>query len=313
VLPGYVPVADADTCKPFEQQWGRSLNRVPGMTAPEILAAAADGRVKALWIAGDHWLRSAPDRVLAERALERAELVIVNDLFLTETARHAHVVFAAAAFAEKEGTTVNCERRIQRAARALPPRRGTRSDMEIFVAVARALGAQWSYRSAEDVYREIARLVPGFAGTSWATLLPLGPQWARETPAVAITLAASEDARPAAGPGDGLWLLSGGTLFLQGSLSHRTELLPRLAKPARAFLNPGEALRLEVGEGELVELSGPSGRLRLPVALDDTVPRGCVFVPYAFPGVELNRLGSPAGEGLRVAARRAAEAEKVEA
>jgi len=313
VLPGYVSVADSAARKPFEQQWGRSLNRVPGMTAPEILAAAAEGRIRALWIAGDHWLRSAPDRSLAERALERAELVIVSDLFLTETARHAHVVFAAAAFAEKEGTTINCERRIQRAARALPPRRGARTDAEIFTAVAAALGASWSYRSAEDVYREIARLVPGFAGTSWATLLPLGPQWARETPAAAGTLGAAEDLRPAAGPGDGLWLLSGGTLFLQGSLSHRTELLPRLAKRGRAFLNPGEAQRLAVGEGEPVELSGPAGRLRLPAALDDTVPPGCVFVPYAFPDVELNRLGSPAGAGLKVLARKAAEAEKVEA
>jgi predicted molibdopterin-dependent oxidoreductase YjgC len=283
------------------------------MTAPEILAAAAEGRIRALWIAGDHWLRSVPDRALAERALERCDLVIVSDLFLTGTARHAHVVFAASAFAEKEGTTVNCERRIQRAARALSPRRGTRSDLETFLAVARALGASWSYRGAEDVYREIARLVPGFAGTSWATMLPLGPQWSRETPATGGTLAAGEDGRPAAGPGDGLWLLSGGTLFLQGSLSHRTELLPRLAKGARAFLNPGEAQRLALAEGDPVELEGPAGSLRLPAALDDTVPPGCVFVPYAFPDVELNRLGSPAGAGLRVTARKAGQAVKVEA
>ncbi|HEY2955892.1 MAG TPA: NADH-quinone oxidoreductase subunit NuoG [Candidatus Eisenbacteria bacterium] len=310
-LPGYVPVADPDARRPFEQQWGKSLNRVAGMTAPEILAAAAEGRVRALWIAGDHWLRSAPDRALAERALERAELVIVNDLFLTDTARHAHVVFAAAAFAEKEGTTVNCERRIQRAARALAPRRGARSDAEIFTAVARALGASWSHRGPEDVYREIARLAPGFAGTSWATLLPLGPQWSREAP-VGGALAPAEDLRPAAGPADGLWLLSGGTLFLQGSLSHRTELLPRLAKPGRAFLNPGEARRLGVGEGEALELAGPTGALELPASIDDAVPPGSVFVPYAFPGVELNRLGSPAGAGLRVRARKAAEAERVE-
>src|SRR5206468_3004131 len=113
--------------KPFEQQWGRSLPASPGTTAPEILAAAAEGRIRALWIASDHWLRSAPDRALAEKALERAELVIVSDLFLTETARRAHVVFAAAAFAEREGTSVNAERRIQRAARALSPLRGRRA------------------------------------------------------------------------------------------------------------------------------------------------------------------------------------------
>jgi predicted molibdopterin-dependent oxidoreductase YjgC len=313
VLPGYVPVTDAEGRRPFEQQWGRRLHAPVGMTAPEILAAAAEGKIRALWIVGDHWLKSVPDRALAERALERAELVIVNELFLTETARRAHVVFAASAFAEREGTSVNAERRIQRAARALSPRRGTRSDLDILIAVGRALGATWGYRGAEDVYREIARLVPGFAGTSWATLLPLGPQWVRATPAAGGALAAAEDPATANGPGDGLWLISGGTLFLQGSLSHRTELLPRLAKPARAFLSHGDAQRLAVEEGESLELEGPAGRIRLPVALDDTVPPGAVFVPYAFPGIELNRLGAPKGAGLRVVARKAARAETVEA
>jgi len=313
VLPGYVPVGDAEARKPFEQQWGRSLNATPGMTAPEILAAAAEGKIRALWIAGDHWLRSAPDRALAEKALERVELVIVSDLFLTETARRAHVVFAAAAFAEREGTSVNAERRIQRAARALSPRRGTRSDLDVFVAVARGLGANWHYRGAEDVYREIARLAPGFAGTSWATLLPLGPQWSRATPAAGGALAAAENGAAAAGPEGGLWLLAGGTLFLQGSLSHRTELLPRLAKTPRAFMSRGDAQRLALAEGDTVELEGAAGRIRLPVALDDAVAPGSVFVPYAFPGVELNRLGAPAGAGLRVTARKAAAAERVEA
>jgi anaerobic selenocysteine-containing dehydrogenase len=126
-------------------------------------------------------------------------------------------------------------------------------------------------------------------------------------------LAATGDGAPAAGPEGGLWLLSGGTLFLQGSLSHRTELLPRLAKPARAFLGRSDAQRLEVGDGDTIELEGPQGRIRLPVALDDTVPPGSVFVPYAFPGVELNRLGAPTGAGLRLRARKTARAEEVEA
>ena len=313
LLPGYALVADQEARRRFEQPWGRSLAHMPGMTAPEILAAAAEGRIRALWIAGDHWLRSAPDRALAEKALEKVELLIVSDLFLTETAHHADVVFAASSFAEKEGTAVNCERRIQRAARALPPRRGARSDFEIFAAVGKAIGASFAYRGAEDVYREIARLVPGFTGTSWATLLPLGPQWEREAPVAGGRLVAAPDGVPAGGPSDGLWLLSGGTLFLQGSLSHRTELLPRLAKQPRAFLNASTAARLELEEGDKVELKGPAGAVRLPVAFDDTVPPGSVFVPYSFPGVELNRLGIAAGKGLKVSARRATTPEKVEA
>ena len=296
-LPGYVAPDDAAATKPFAQQWQCTLPATPGLSAPEILRAAAEGRIKALWIVSDEWIKSAPDRALAEQALARAELVVVSELFLTATARHADVVFPVASFAEKEGVMVNCERRLQRAARALSPRRGTRSDGDVFQAVARALGASWSYRTSEDVYREIARLVPGFSGTSWATLLPLGPQWSREGAAVSALAPATGGAVPA---GDGLWLLAGGTLFLQGSLSYRGATLPGLARAARAALNPGEAQRLGVGEGDAVELAGPAGTLRLPVTIDASVPPGAVFVPYAYAEVELNRLGAPMGAGLKV-------------
>jgi predicted molibdopterin-dependent oxidoreductase YjgC len=307
LLPGYVPVGDAEARKPFEQQWGGALLAAPGKTAPEILAAAAAGEIKALWIVSDHWLKSAPDRALAEQALQRAELVIVNDLFLTGTAEKAHVVFPAAAFAEKEGVVVNCERRLQKSPRALPPRKGTRSDWEIFQAVARSLGAPWSYRGAEDVFREIARLVPGYRGMHWATLISGGVQWTRmEGPAVPATTIADTDGKAPAGAADGLWLLSGGLLFLQGSLGNRGRLLPQLAKEARAFLHPDQARVLGVAAGEIVELEGPAGSIRLPAALETTVPQGSVFVPYAFATVELNRLGAPSGAGLRVRARKAA-------
>jgi len=303
VLPGYVPLADAAARAPFEKQWNAKLGPAPGLTAPEILAAAAAGRVKALWIVGDEWVRSAPDRALVEQALARAELVIVSELFLTETARRAHVVFPAVSFAEKEGVAVNCERRLQRTARALPPRRGAKSDGEVFQAVARALGAAWSYRTNEDVFREIARLVPGYEGLSWATLLPLGPQWASEPARVAASLLPAADGAPAAG--EGLWLLSGGALFQQGSLGHRIGLLTRLAGAATACLHPDELRRLGLAAGDAVLLEGPGGSLTLPAAGDEGVPAGAVFVPYAHRDVELNRLGSPGGAGLRVKARKA--------
>jgi len=311
-LPGYQPVAEAPARAAFEKQWGSALPGAPGLTAPEILRAAAEGRIKALWIASDHWLRSAPDRRLAEKALAACDLVIVNELFLTETARRAHVVFPAASFAEKEGVVVNAERRLQRTARAISPRRGARADWEIFQAVARALGAAWSYRSAEDVFREIARLVPGYQGLSWAALLPLGVQWTLEDPlAPALRPVAAAAAPSAPASVEGLWLLSGGTLFLQGSLSQRGTLLPKLAGQAAAFLHPAQAARLGLEPGDRVQLQGPAGAIELPVRLDDGVPADSVFVPYAYAEVEINRLGGPTGPGLRVSARKAAVAERV--
>jgi NADH-quinone oxidoreductase chain G len=235
LLPGYGAASDPEARRPFESSWGASLPSGPGLSAPEILKAAAEGRVRALWIVGDHWLRSAPDRKLAEAALSRAELVIVSDLFLTATAGRAHVVFPAASFAEKEGVAVNCERRLQRAVRALNPRRGTHADWQIFQAVAQGMGARWSYRTAEDVFREITRLATPYRDSSWGALLVGGHAWSAERPLRSATLTPAEPPAGGAAARDGLSLLSGGVLFLQGSLSsHGTLLLPQLAKQARA-------------------------------------------------------------------------------
>jgi NADH-quinone oxidoreductase chain G len=304
-LPGYVPVGDAAGREPFERSWGRTLDGAPGLTALEILEAAAAGKVRALWIASDHLLKSAPDRALVEKALAAAELVIVNELFLTPTAQAAHVVFPVAAFAEKDGVVVNCERRLQKSTRALSPRRGARADWEVFQAVAQALGAGWKYRSTEDVFREIARLVPGYQGASWSALLPDGWTWSAVRVAASLAPSSAPAEGEAAG-GRGHWLLSGGTLFSQGSLTARAPAVAGLAKHARAFLSGAEASKLGLAEGDAVTLAGAAGSLTLPFELDDSVPAGAVFVPYAYAAAEINRLGAPRGAGLRVQLARAA-------
>ncbi|MGH7741558.1 MAG: NADH-quinone oxidoreductase subunit NuoG [Candidatus Eiseniibacteriota bacterium] len=305
-LPGYVSASETDARRAFEQQWGGvSLDLPAGLSAPEVLEAAAAGRVRALWIVSDEWLSSAPDRALAERAIERCDLVVVNEMFATETARRAHVVFPVSSFAEKEGTVVNCERRLQRSVRALSPRRGARADWEVFAAVACGLGAAWSYRTPDDVLREIARLVPGYQGVNAATMIPAGARWQRESP-LGCSGRAPASALPANGSGEGLSLLAGGTLFLQGSLSRRSATLLELAGTSRAFLHPDEARRLSVRAGERIAISGSAGSVELPVAIDDAVPPGSVFVPYAQAQVQLNRLGAANGAGARVRVTRAA-------
>jgi formate dehydrogenase alpha subunit len=308
-LPGYVAADDAARRAPYERAWGVTLPGA-GRSAPEILAAAARGEVRALWIVGDDWLASAPDRALAEQALARAELVIVNEMFPTATAQRAHVVFPVTSFAEKEGVVVNCERRLQKTIRVLPPRKGTRSDGEVFQAVASGFDASWSYRTSEDVFREIARLVPGYQGLLTAMMVPHGPQWAFATPHAAV-LAATASAPATNGAGDGLWLLAGATLFLQGSLSHRGTLLPRLAGEPRAWLSPDDGRRLGIAAGDAIELAGPGGRLTLAAALDDAVPAGSVFVPLGQRDAALNRLGPAPGTGLHVQVRKTAVRETV--
>ena len=308
LLPGGVAATDAAGRAVFEKPFGR-LPQGAGMSAHDVLAAAAAGKVRALWIASDDLLASHPDRALAEQALERCELVIVNELFLTRTAARAHVVFPVAAFAEKEGATIDSEGRLQRSNRALSPRPGSRPDWEVFQEVARALGAEWRYRTAEDVFREIARVVPGFHGLSYATLLPDGG-WASGAPASPRIEPVQASAAGSDAKGGALWLLAGGTLFADGSLSARSTTLAKLAGAPRARVSPAEASRLGLDGGDRIELSSAGGALTLPLELDDSVPAGAVFVPYA--GAELNRLGAPSGAGLRVDLKRAAAPAAVE-
>ena len=162
------------------------------------------------------------------------------------------------------------------------------------------------------MFREIARVVPGFQGLSYAMLLPEGARLTGARVAARIQPIdgrAPAAAGPPAGEGRGLALLSGGTLFADGSLSGRSETLARLAGPARARLAPAEASRLGAVAGDRVELAGAAGSLTLVLEIDDSVPAGAVFVPCA--GAELNRLGAPNGTGLRVDLRKALAAAPV--
>jgi hypothetical protein len=260
------------------------------MTAPEILAAAPTAGSARCGSRATTGCAARPTARSPSRRSSARELVIVSDLFLTETARRAHVVFAAAAFASARARASTRAPHPARGARARAAR-GTRTDLDIFI----ASRARWARRGATAARGRVPR---DRAARARLRGHELGDAAAARAPVVAPDAGAGGAlARPRTGARGraegGLWLLSGGTLFLQGSLSHRTELLPRLAKPARAFL--AAATRSARRSPKATAWSSRArGRIRLPVALDDSVAPGCVFVPYAFPGVELNRLGAPA-------------------
>ena len=302
-LPGYVPVGDAAGREAFEKSWGRPLDRAPGRSALEILEAAAAGRVKALWIASDH--------LAAERAGPRAR---------REGAGHGRVGDRERALPDRHGAGRARRlpgRGVRREGRGRRQLRAPAAEVHAGAVAAGAARAptgrssrRWrsrsarpgSYRTTEDVFREIARLVPGYQGASWAALLPNG--WTWSAPRLPASLAPAT--APAAAAGGGHWLLAGGTLFAQGSLTARSASLAKLAKHARAFLNGAEGSRMGLAEGDSVTLAGPSGSLTLPFEADDSVPPGAVFVPYAYAAAELNRLGAPKGAGLQVNVSRVA-------
>lgn len=176
-FPGYRHVSDDATRDLFETAWGRPLSADPGLRIPNMLDLAAEGSFKALYCVGEDIAQSDPDTQHVTHALEKMECVIVQDLFLNETAMYAHVFFPGASFLEKSGTFTNAERRISPVRRVMTPKNGM-EDWEITTKLSSALGYEMHYTHASDIMDEIAALTPTFKGISFKKLDALGSiQW----------------------------------------------------------------------------------------------------------------------------------------
>jgi formate dehydrogenase major subunit len=176
-LPGYRHVSDEKTRMQFENEWGVSLDPEPGLRIPNMFDASLDGSFKGLYIQGEDIAQSDPDTQHVTHALTSMECVVVQDLFLNETAKFAHVFLPGSSFLEKNGTFTNAERRISPVRKVMPPVAG-KEDWEVTVALSNALGYPMKYRHASEIMDEIARLTPTFTGVSYARLDELGSiQW----------------------------------------------------------------------------------------------------------------------------------------
>lgn len=176
-FPGYRHVSDEATRELFGNHWGVELDNEPGLRIPNMLDYAISGDFKAIYIEGEDIAQSDPNTKHVTRALEEMECVIVQDLFLNETAMYAHVFLPGASFLEKSGTFTNAERRISPVRRVMAPKNGY-EDWEVTQLLANALGYKMNYASASEILDEIAELTPTFKGVSWAKLRELGSiQW----------------------------------------------------------------------------------------------------------------------------------------
>jgi formate dehydrogenase major subunit len=169
-LPGYQKWDDPEARARIEREWGSPLPTTKGLTSTEFIDAILDGRIRALYILGEDKLLADADEAKVAKALERLDLLVVQDLFLTRTAEYADIVLPVAASLEKEGTFVSTERRLQRLYRAFPPLGHARTDGEIVQALAQRLGANWQYPGPKEVLDEVARVTPVFAGASFERL-----------------------------------------------------------------------------------------------------------------------------------------------
>jgi formate dehydrogenase major subunit len=176
-LPGYRHLSDAGVRNLFEKDWNVALDAEPGLRIPNMFDAALDGSFKGMYIQGEDFVQSDPNTQHIEKAMRSMECIVVQDLFLNETAKFAHVFLPGSTFLEKDGTFTNAERRIQLVRKVMPPVAGL-ADWEITVAIANAMGYPMHYDHPSQIMDEIARLTPTFAGVSFEKIDRLGSvQW----------------------------------------------------------------------------------------------------------------------------------------
>jgi len=308
-LPGYQKVTNLEAVDRLAKAWGvQSLPTTPGLTVTEMMDAAHEGKLKVLYVVGENPAVSDPDSNHVIEALKKVPFLVVQDIFLTETAQLADVVLPAAAWAEKDGTFTNTERRIQRVRKAISPPGQAKADWQIIQMLARALGAEWNYRSSKQIMDEIASVTPSYGGISYRRLERERPQWpcpSADHPGTPI-LHVDRFARgkglftpveykpPAETPDEDYpFVLTTGRLLYQyhtATMTRRCEGLKEMAPECEVEINPADAQRLGLADGDKVRLRSRRGEITAVAWVSERVDKGVVFVPFHYAEAAANRL-----------------------
>jgi formate dehydrogenase major subunit len=302
---GYRHVSDAATRAMFEQAWGVTLDAEPGLRIPNMLDAATDGTFKALFIQGEDILQSDPNTHHVAAGLAAMECVVVQDLFLNETANYAHVFLPGSTFLEKDGTFTNAERRIQRVRKVMEPLNGY-GDWEIVQLVANAIGLDWSYSHPSEIMDEVAALTPTFATVSYDALDRLGSmQWpaTEAAPEGTPTMHIDQFVRgkghfvvtdyiptdEKTGPRFPLLLTTGRILsqYNVGAQTRRTENIAWHPED-RLEIHPHDAENRGIRDGDWVSLRSRAGETTLRALITERVAPGVVYTTFHHPATQAN-------------------------
>ena len=304
-LTAYRHVSDAAARALFESAWGCKIDSEPGLRIPNMLDAAVDGSFKAIYIQGEDILQSDPDTHHVSTGLAAMECVVVQDLFLNETANYAHVFLPGCTFLEKDGTFTNAERRIQRVTKVMTPKNGY-ADCEVTQLIAKELGLRWNYTRASEIMDEIARLTPTFTGVSFEKLDKLGSvQWP------------CNDAHPEGFPvmhteeftrGRGRFMLTEyvptdertgaryplilttGRILSQYNVGAQTRRTDNVVwhEEDRLEINPHDAEQRGVKDSDWVTVRSRAGETALRALITDRVAAGVVYTTFHHPMTQAN-------------------------
>jgi NADH-quinone oxidoreductase chain G len=284
MLPGHLPVGDATARSRLQALWGGELPKTPGKSYSEMLHQAGAG-IKALYIMGAD---PASERPGWAQKLNQLDFLVVQELFLTETAQKADVVLPAVSWAESNGSFTNLERRVQRANKAVRnPDSKAAPDWMILEHLATRLGCKWRYSNEQEITAEITRAVPQYANLTWETIGDQGVQWDASSVHRKGEAQAAQQAPLAT---DGLALISGTVLYDGGNLFCQSERMAEMAFGATVALHPDDAARLGVETGTLLVVHNAHGELTLAARLDAQVKPGSVWIPESLPQAPVGAL-----------------------
>ena len=286
-LPGLQAVSDDTARAAFARNWGSEIPSEPGAGLDAMLELCIDGRMGTLYIAGTDPLIACPDRDFIARALGGADLVIVQDAFLTDTAGLADVILPAAGYGEESGTFTNNEGRIQQVQKFREPPFEAKDNLAIFDFVAALSGQTLRPSTQDEIFGEIARLVPAYQGV---TLDRLGADGTFTRAAPTSQTGEFFAPPPARQAADRLMLVTGNCLFHNGYLSERSEILNTVASDPYVAMSAQDAAQLCLSDGDQVVVRSPGGDLTAKLKVDKEFPKGLVFVPENYRTLQLNKL-----------------------
>jgi len=299
-LPGYQSVTDVQARERFEKCWGASLPAEVGLTTLEMMEQARKGKIKGMYIVGENPVLSFPNSRLIAETLASLDFLVVQDMFLTETAKLAHVVLPAASFAEKEGTFTNFEGRVNRLGKAIEPIGESLPDWEIVVRLAGKMDCPLPFSSVQDVMSEIEELVPSYeAYTDSEKQDELAYGETRRTSGRSLLKGFARfstiEYRPQAGVRKSDYpftLLTGTTLyhFGTGTRSSRARRLRKFSPRSFVEICESDAGKLAVADGDEVKLISAVGEITTTVKITDTLRNGMLFMPSSFPETPVNEL-----------------------
>ena len=313
-FPDYLSVKDDGIRNRFEQAWATDLNPVPGLTVVEIMNAIHADEIAAMYIMGENPAMSDPDLRHAREALAKLDHLVVQDLFLTETAFHADVILPASAFPEKNGTFTNTNRQVQMGRKALPLPGQARQDLWIIQEIAKRLGLAWAYEGPEDVFTEMTECMPSFSGITWerveeegSVTYPVGTDGVSQeiifregfpTESGRGKFVPAEVVPPDEIPDEEypMILTTGRVLehWHTGAMTRRSEVLDKIEPEATANLSPRVLAQMGIEPGDMIKVETRRGAIELKARADRDVPEGVVFIPFCYVEAAANLLTNPA-------------------